>query len=144
MREAHSIAPHLSFLVVCYYGYQKAVAEHVEAGVIDGIIFPYFFPHKNHSDTAELLPQLRTLRSWLDKHTAKAGQSDKMPLILMVYASKHSHSKDSPTPEYVKKCLEIGQEATKKGITDGTVTYCLRKDDPIFIEKVKEVYKINR
>ncbi len=140
MHEAHKIAPHLSLLVICYFGYQEAIAQHVEDGVIDGIIFPYFFPHKNHSSTSELLPQIKTLRNWLDEHTVKAGLPGRMPLVLMVYASKHSHSKDSPTSSYVKKCLEIGRESTKKGLADGTVTYCLPKDDPIFVRSVSDVY----
>ncbi|MCI5146635.1 MAG: hypothetical protein D3923_14190 [Candidatus Electrothrix sp. AR3] len=141
MDAAHEIAPHLSLLVVCYFGYQEAIAEHVQSGAIDGVIFPYFFPHGNHSDTSKLLPQIKILRNWLDEQTTQAGLSNKMPLVVMVYAQKHSLSQDKPTPEYVKTCLEIGLEATKKGLTDGVVTYCLPKDKPTFTNNIARVYQ---
>ncbi|MEI8191719.1 MAG: hypothetical protein WCI75_18550, partial [candidate division NC10 bacterium] len=142
MSAAHKIAPHLSFLVVGYFGYENSIAPHVEAGVIDGVIFPYFFPHKNLSDTSQLRPQINTYRTWLDQHAGKGGLSKKMPLIVMVYAVKHSQSADSPTPAYVKKCLEIGLEATREGLASGVVTYCLPKDNPEFVKRAAEVYRV--
>ena len=30
MAEAHKISPHLALLVVCYFGYEKAITKHVE------------------------------------------------------------------------------------------------------------------
>jgi len=140
MSEAHKIAPRLSLLVVCYFGYQETIANHVEAGAIDGVIFPYFYPHKNLSDTTKLLPQIETYRGWLDEHTKKGGFAGKMPLIVMVYAEKHSESSDSPTPAYIKECLEIGLKATGDGLADGVVTYCLPKDNPLFKKSVGSVY----
>lgn len=141
MAEAHKIAPHLSLLVVCYFGSQKAITEHVEVGAIDGVIFPYYFPHKNHSDTTKLLPQIETLRKWLDEHTTKGGLSGKMSLVVMVYATKYSTSRDSPTPAYVKECLEIGLKSTEDGLADGVVTYCLPKDNPLFVKSVAVAYE---
>ena len=105
MGEAHKIAPQLSFLVVCYFGYQESIKPHVTAGVIDGVIFPYFYPHKNLSDITSLLPQITSYRTWLDEQTAAGGLANKMPLVVMVYATKHSQSSDSPTPAYIKRCL---------------------------------------
>lgn len=140
MRAAHSIAPHLSLLVVCYFIHYEGIAEHVKDGVIDGVIFPYFFPHKNHSDIDTLLPQIKTLRTWLDAQTAKGGLARTMPLVLMVYASKHSRSTDKPTPDYVKKCLQIGLQSTRTGLIDGTVTYCLPKDRPEFLRSAAAVW----
>ncbi len=141
MGDAHKIAPHLALLVVCYYGYQETIAPHVKAGAFDGVILPYFYPHKNLSDTSFLMPQIETYRSWLDEHTAAGGLAGKMPLVLMVYGTKHSASPDEPTPAYIGKCLEIGLEATDKGIVSGVVTYCLPKDKPDFVKSVGEVYK---
>jgi hypothetical protein len=141
MREAHKTAPHLSLLVVCYFGYQKAIAPHVEAGAIDGVIFPYFYPHKNLSDTTKLLPQIRALRGWLDERTGKGGLTGKMPLVVMIYAQRHSQSRDKPTPTYVRKCLEIGLDATTNSLADGVVTYCLPKDSPSFVKGVATAYK---
>lgn len=140
MQAAHAIASHLSLLVVCYYGYQDSIAAHVEAGAIDGVIFPYFYPHKNLSDTSHLLPQLQTYRKFLDEKTAAGGLTGKMPLVLMVYGVSHSQSADAPTPDYMKQCLTIGREATNEGLANGVVTYCLQKHVPDFVAAVKEVY----
>ena len=141
MTAAHKVAPQMAFLVVCYFGYEKAIVEHVEAGVIDGVIFPYFYPHKNLSDTAKLRPQIEAFRGWLDAHTKIGGLVGKMPLVVMVYAEKHSESSDSPTPAYVKACLEIGLKSTGDGLADGVVAYCLPKDNPLFVKSVAAVYK---
>lgn len=141
MGEAHKIAPHLAPLVVCYFGYQESIAPHVKAGAVDGVILPYFYPHKNLSDTSFLMPQIETYRNWLDEHTAAGGLAGKMPLVLMVYGTKHSASPDEPTPAYIGKCLEIGLDATDKGMVSGVVTYCLPKDKPDFVKSVAEVYK---
>lgn len=141
MKQAHRIAPHLSLLVVCYFGYEKAIAQHVEAGVIDGVIFPYFYPHKNHSDTTKLLPQIKSYRKSLDRMTKRGGLSGKMPLVIMVYATKHSASPDHPTPAYVRKCLDTGLMATQEGLADGVVTYCLPKNKPEFLKHVSTSYK---
>ena len=141
MGEAHKITPQLAFLVVCYYGYQDTIAPHVEAGVIDGVIFPYFYPHKNLSDTSLLLPQITTYREWLNERTTMGGLTQKMPLVVMVYGTKHSQSPDEPTPAYIKQCLEIGLEATKNGLASGVVMYCLPKDKPEFVNNVAEVYR---
>lgn len=141
MEEAHKTVPHLALLAVCYFGYQESIAEHVKAGAVDGVILPYFYPHKNLSDTSFLMPQIETYRGWLDEHTAAGGLLVKMPLVLMVYGTKHSASSDEPTPAYIGKCLEIGREATKKGLISGTVMYCLPKDKPDFVKSVGDVYK---
>lgn len=141
MNEAHKIAPHLSLLVVCYFGHEKAIAQHVEAGAIDGVIFPYFYPHKNHSDTTKLLPQIKSFRESLDRGTKNGGLLGKMPLVVMVYAARHSASPEPPTAAYVKKCLDIGLMATQEGLADGVVTYCLPKNNPFFVKQVSLAYK---
>ena len=141
MNEAHKIAPHLSLLVVCYFGYEKAIAQHVKTGAIDGVVFPYFYPHKNHSDTTKLLPQIKSYREWLDKMTKTGGLSGKMPLVVMVYATKHSASPERPTAAYVKKCVDIGLQATQDGLADGVVTYCLPKNKLEFVKHVSIAYE---
>ena len=142
MAAAHEDAAHLALLVVCYYGYYaRTIGPHIEAGAIDGVIFPYFYPLGNHSDTSRLLPQIRAYRTWLDARTAKGGLTGTMPLVVMVYASKHSASRDRPTPAYVKRCLQIGLQATAAGLADGAVTYCLPKDKPAFLEAAAAAYK---
>jgi len=142
MTRAHKIAPHLALLVVCYFGYyEDTISAHVQNGAIDGVVFPYFYPQKNHSDSSLLGPQIEAFRRWLDGQTRKGGLAGSMPLVVMVYAMKHSQSADEPTPAFVEKCLGIGLEATQKGLADGVVTYCLPKSDSSFIEAVARVYK---
>jgi len=142
MKAAHTIAPHLAFLVINYFGYyEKSMAEHVRLGAIDGVVFPHFYPQKNHTDTTLLRPQIQAYRAWLDEQTRKGGFSKTMPLVVMVYATKHSQSPDSPTPAFIRKSLEIGLNATDKGLADGVVTYCLPKDRPEFTDAVGAAYK---
>jgi len=142
MNAAHKIAPRLALLVTNYFGtYENTMAEHVRTGAIDGVIFPYFLPQKNHSDTTLLLSQIQTFRKWLDEQTGQGGFSRTMPLVVMIYATKHSQSSDLPTPSFVQRCLEIGLEATAKGLADGVCAYCLPKDRPGFVEAVAAVYK---
>jgi hypothetical protein len=142
MNAAHKIAPHLALLVTNYFGcYEDTMAEHVRAGAIDGVIFPYFLPQKNHSDPTLLLSQIGTFRKWLDEQTGLGGFSKKMPLVVMIYATKHSQSSDSPTSGFIQRCLEIGLEAAGKGLADGVCTYCLPKDKPEFMDSVASVYK---
>jgi hypothetical protein len=141
MAAARKIAPRLALLVVNYFGYYETMEEHVREGAVDGVVFPYFYPHRNHSDTEALLPQVREFRAWLDGQAARGGLVRKIPLIVMVYATKHSQSSDAPGPAYVRRCLEIGLEATGKGLADGVVTYCLPKDRPEFTAAVAAVYK---
>jgi hypothetical protein len=142
MNAAHKIAPHLALLVTNYFGYYEAsMAEHVRTGAIDGVIFPYFLPQKNHSDTTLLESQVETFRKWLDEQTGKGGFSKTMPLVVMIYATKHSQSSDLPTPAFIRKCLEIGLKATAKGSANGVCTYGLPKDKPEFTDAVAAVYK---
>ncbi len=142
MAAAHAIAPRLAFLVICYFsGGEEAVREHVAQGVVDGVIFPYFLPHRDHSDTSFLRPQLEAARAWLDGTTRAGGRTGSMPLVLMVYAMKHSQSKDEPAPAFVRTCLEIGVQATRDGLIDGVTTYGLPKNNPAFKAAVAAVYK---
>lgn len=142
MARAHKIAPHLALLVICYFGYyEDTISVHVQNGAIDGVVFPYFYPQKNHSDPSLLRPQIEAFRRWLDEQTRKGGLAGSMPLVVMVYATKHSQSVDEPTPAFIERCLEIGLEATQKGLADGVVTYCLPKSDSSFVDAVARVYR---
>ena len=141
MAEAHSIAPKLSLFVICYYGYADPfLAPHVRAGAIDGIIWPYFHPHKNHSNTTNLFPQAAKYRSWLDEQTTLGGLPRPMPLIVMVYGSKMAKAPEACTPAYVQECLKEGLRTVRAGYADGVMTYCLPKDRPEFVAAVKKNY----
>jgi|GEM_PF-1182253 len=136
MNAARRITPHLALLAVSYYGYYANIAPHVKKRAIDGVVFPYLFPHKNHWDTSKLLPQIKEYRQWLDNQ----NKDHKTPLIVMPFAMRHSQCPDEPKPEYLKKCLEISLDATE---THGTVIYCLPKDKPEFVNAVASVYGNN-
>lgn len=141
MAPAREVSPKLALLAVNSYGYYASIAAHVREGAIDGVIFPYFYPQRNHSDTELLLPQIETFRRWLDEQAARGEIVRRIPLIVMIYATRHSQSSDAPGPAFVRRGLEIGLEATGKGLADGVVTYCLPKDRPEFIGAVAAVYK---
>lgn len=141
MDAARKIAPNLALVVVNYFGFYGSMAEHVRKGAIDGVIFPYFYPQRNHSDTESLLPQIETFRRWLDEQSARGEGVRRIPLIVMIYATTHSQSSNAPSPAYVKRGLEIGLEATGRGWADGVITYCLPKDKPEFLSAVAAVYK---
>lgn len=141
MTEAHKIAPALSLFVICYYGYADPfLAPHVQSGAIDGIIWPYYHPHKNHNNTTNLYPQAVAYRAWLDEQTRRGGLKQQMPLIVMVYGSKIRKAPDACTPAYVQECLKQGLKATRDGYADGVMTYCLPKNDPDFVNAVKTNY----
>jgi hypothetical protein len=133
MTAAHKIAPKMSLMIVSYYGQDKVISKHVAQGVIDGVILPYFYPQKNLTDTSLLYGQISSYRASLNRMTKIGKINRKMPLVVMVYASKHSQSPDIPTPSYVKDCLDIALTATKNGLANGVVTYRLPKNDPAFL-----------
>ena len=141
MAAAHKLAPRLSLFVICYYGYADPfLAPHVRTGAIDGIIWPYFHPHKNHTNTTNLFPQAAKYRSWLDEQTRAGGLPRSMPLIVMVYGSKIAKAPQACTPPYVQECLKEGLRAVRAGYADGVMTYCLPKDNSEFVAAVKKNY----
>lgn len=141
MTEAHTVAPRLSLFVICYYGYADPfLTPHVRTGAIDGIIWPYYHPHKNHTNTTNLFPQAVKYRSWLDEQTRLGGLPRSMPLIVMVYASKMAKAPQACAPAYVQECLKEGLKAVRAGHADGVMTYCLPKDKPEFVAAVERNY----
>ena len=141
MAQARQLAPGLVLFVICYYGYADPfLAPHVKSGAIDGIIWPYYHPHKNHHNTTNLYPQAVRYRAWLEEETRLGGRTERLPLIVMVYGSKIAKAPDACTPPYVQECLTQGLRATREGYADGVMTYCLPKDSPEFIRAVSSVY----
>jgi hypothetical protein len=141
MAEARRIAPNLSLFVICYYGYADPfLMPHVRTGAIDGIILPYYHPHKNHHNTTNLYPQAVQSRAWLDEQVRLGGRTERVPLILMVYGTKITKAPDACTPAYVQECLSQGLRATRDGYADGVMTYCLPKNNPDFVKAVRVNY----
>lgn len=140
MENARTVAPDLALLVVHYYRFKSAINQHVKAGVIDGVVFPYFSKPLNHRNTTQLAEQIMEIRSDLDKSQKAGGINKHLPLIVMIYATKLSNAPDSPTPEYVKECLEIVKTATKQGLADGAIIYQLPKNQQDFLNSVSTIY----
>lgn len=149
MTAVHAINPRLQFLVVCYYdgggengGYFARIAEHVRQGVVDGILFPYAFPHLDHTTTNTLMSQLQDWRAFLDKKTAQGGFTQKMPVTVMAYATAISLATGpKPTPSYVNSLLDIGRRATLSGLTrGGGMTYMMPKLEREFRAAAREAF----
>jgi len=141
MTEARQIAPGLALFVICYFGYADPhLTPHVRGRAIDGIIWPYYHPHKNHNNTTNLYPQAVQYRAWLDEQTRRDGRKERMPLVVMVYGSKMAKAPDACMPAYVQECLSQGLRATREGYTDGVMTYCLPKNNPDFVKAVRANY----
>ncbi|HJV36040.1 hypothetical protein [Geomonas sp.] len=141
MTEAHKIAPKLALLATCYYGYETKILKQVEQGAIDGVVFPYFYPQENNSDTTLLSAQIKMYRITLDKTLKRVKKHKQLPLIVMIYATKHSQSPDAPTPDYVKECIRIARQSIDQGLANGVVTYQLPKSDQAFIDAVSSAYR---
>jgi hypothetical protein len=136
LAAARAIHPDFQFFATSYYGYTQSFQHHVVQGVLDGLVFAYFYPHKDHRTTATLRPQIEELRTWLDT----ASPRKHVKLVVMVYATKHSQAPEEPTPAYVKSCLEIARQAAWEGVTNGAVTYVLQKANQSYLDAVKDVY----
>lgn len=135
MTEARAIAPDMLLYVICYYGYADPfIKPHVQARAIDGVICPYYAPHRNHSNTQDLYPQAVKFRGWLDEQTAGTAR---MPIIWMVYGTKVAKAPDACTPGYVRDCLAQALKATREGYADGAMTYCLPKDKKDFVDAAR-------
>jgi hypothetical protein len=140
MDQARAIAPHMKLFVVAYADKKGALAKHVESGAIDGVVFPYL-PDYDLTTTDTLMAQIEEFRASLNEFTNHAGLCRRVPLVVMVYATKYVGATGAPTPEYVKTCVRIALEATRRGLADGVVTYCLPKSTKLFVDAVALAYR---
>ncbi len=124
MREAaDKYNPKLALVTVLYWEDVdlKREAEILEeAGVIadsiDGILYPYMAQSLgkglSHKDTSQLASEIKRVR---DVYPG-------IPVIVDVYVTKHSGSKDFPDPKWVGEMLDIS-----KANADGVALYCMPK-----------------
>jgi hypothetical protein len=124
MREAaDKYNPKLALVTVLYWEDVdlKREAEILEeAGVIadsiDGILYPYMAQSLrkglSHQDTSQLASEIKRVR---DVYPG-------LPVIVDVYVTKHSGSKDFPDPKWVGEMLDIS-----KANADGVALYCMPK-----------------
>jgi hypothetical protein len=134
--RARAIHPSFQFFATSYYGHTQSFQHHVARGMVDGLVFAYLLPHRDHSTTATLRAQIEELRTWLDANSPMK----RVKLVVMIYASKHSQAPTGPTTAYVRECLEIARQATWEGLANGAVTYVLPKANQGFLDAVKDVY----
>jgi hypothetical protein len=85
-------------------------------------------------------PQIIAYREYLDRLEKKVNLQKHISLVVMIYATKFATAPDSPTPSYVKQCLDIALLATSKGFANGVVTYGLPKNKADFIEAASNSY----
>lgn len=65
-----------------------------------------------------------------------------LPLIVMIYAYRTSFHAAFPTPSYISSALTIAHQSVLDGISEGLVTYALRKDSVTHVDYVvvKDLY----
>jgi hypothetical protein len=124
MREAaDKYNPKLALVTVLYWNDvdpEKGVEVKEEANVIadsiDGILYPYMAQGLgkglSHKDTSQLASEIKRVR---DVYPG-------IPVIVDVYVTKHSGSKDFPDPKWVGEMLDIS-----KANADGMALYCMPK-----------------
>lgn len=124
MREAaDKYNPKLALVTVLYWDDvdpEKEVEVMEEASVIadsvDGILYPYMAQSLkkglSHKDTSRLASEIKRVR---DVYPG-------IPVIVDVYVTKHSGSKDFPDPKWVGEMLDIS-----KSNADGVALYCMPK-----------------
>ena len=124
MREAaDKYNPKLALVTVLYWDdvdLKREVEILEEAGVIadsiDGILYPYMAQSLrkglSHQDTSQLASEIKRVR---DVYPG-------LPVIVDVYVTKHSGSKDFPDPKWVGEMLDIS-----KANADGVALYCMPK-----------------
>lgn len=124
MREAaDKYNPKLALVTVLYWDDvdPKKEAEVLEeasviADSIDGILYPYMAQSLrkglSHKDTSQLASEIKRVR---DVYPG-------IPVIVDIYVTKHSGSKDFPDPKWVGEMLDIS-----KANADGVALYCMPK-----------------
>jgi len=124
MREAADrYNPKLALVTVLYWddvNPKKEIEVKEEACVIadsiDGILYPYMAQSLgkglSHMDTSQLASEIKIVR---DVYPG-------IPVIVDVYVTKHSGSKDLPGPKWVSEMLDI-----LRASADGVALYCMPK-----------------
>jgi hypothetical protein len=108
---AREINPALAFVPCCYYRQITPAFAEQYRELMDGILFPYRDESggANLTNAGAVEAEVRTLRQRLGPG---------LPIIVDVYATKHSRLGDS-TPEYVRQVMETGRKCA-----DGVLIYC--------------------
>ncbi|WP_329244706.1 hypothetical protein OG417_48310 [Actinoallomurus sp. NBC_01490] len=110
------INPKLGLYTTAYYPTAISDAFYEKyAPYIRGIIFPFRdYPYYNTQVTSTLGPELDTILPHADKYHTK--------VVLMVYTGRYS-TFDEPTPDYVKRALDVGLGYARQGRIEGIASY---------------------
>ncbi len=114
--DSHGINPRLAFVPCLYYHQMKPERVAKYRPFADGILFPYRHEmgKANLSEWDTLDKEIAAFREWF-------GPS--VPIIVDVYATKHSKLNDS-TPEYVRQVMTIAHQHA-----DGVIIFCHQYQD---------------
>jgi hypothetical protein len=110
VKGAQAINPKLAFVPCLYYGHVTPQLAAKYRPFLDGVLFPY-----RHEAGKRNLSEWDTLEAELARVKERFGGG--LPVILDVYATKHSQLNDS-TAEYVKQVMIIGRRCA-----DGVIIY---------------------
>ena len=107
---ARAINPRLAFVPCLYYGHVTPQLAAKYRRFMDGVLFPY-----RHEAGKRNLSDWDTLEAELARVRERFG--GELPVILDVYATRHSQLNDS-TAEYVRQVMLIGRRCA-----DGVIIY---------------------
>jgi len=110
INAAQAINPKLAFVPCLYYGHVTPQLAAKYGPFVDGVLFPY-----RHEAGKRNLSQWDTLEAELARVKQRFGGN--LPVILDVYATRHSQLNDS-TAEYVQQVMMIGRRCA-----DGVIIY---------------------
>jgi hypothetical protein len=104
LETARAINPHLAFVPTVYYKHavREGYAEQYK-GLFDAVLFPYRAESSGRGNLADA----RRADKEIGEFRAMFGK--RVPIILDVYASRHSQMGDT-TPEYVERVMQVGRE----------------------------------
>ena len=110
VKGAQAISPKLAFVPCLYYDHVTPQLAAKYRPFVDGILFPY-----RHEAGKRNLSQWDTLEAELARVKERFGGG--LPVILDVYATRHSQLNDS-NAEYVEQVMTIGRRCA-----DGVIVY---------------------
>ena len=114
--------PSLGFIPILYWrdlaGDNRQLVARYHS-LFDGVIFPYANdPKKSLTTTASEARQIR--------ETSAAARRYGLPIVVMIYGYRYPYL-PPPTAAYIGRAVDIGLDASRRGITEGVVTFCLNK-----------------
>jgi hypothetical protein len=124
----HRENPRLAFIPCCYFRQLTPQFAQNYQGLLDGILFPY-----KRDSIKENLTDAGQVETEVLKVRALFGPE--VPVILDVYASKHSRL-ENPKTEYIQQVMRAGRKSA-----DGVLIYCHQPRSTPKYEALKSVFQ---